>query len=152
MLTWQDCVGLSDLTEEEIDAVAEHEHLPHLAALALAEYLVHCPDGCLRVKRMILDDIEAARQRHDHLHVLKLRLALQAVTRDKATVIIAQRLGSLMHADEIIVLDNGCIVERGRHEDLLRTGGLYARLYALQSRAGASDEAPADRDSQGELA
>lgn len=89
MLTWQDCVGLSELTEEEIEAVAEHEHLPHLAALALAEYLVHCPDGCLRVKRMILDDIEAARRRHDHMHVLKLRLALHHFVKHHAPELAA---------------------------------------------------------------
>jgi hypothetical protein len=77
MLSWEDCVGLAELTEEEIEAIARHEHLPHLAALALGEYLVHCPDGCARVKRMILDDIDEARSRGDFLAVLKLRLALQ---------------------------------------------------------------------------
>ncbi len=76
MLNWHDCLGFSELTEAEIEAIALHEHLPRLAALALGEYLVHCPDGCTRVKRMILDDIEAAHARHDHMEVLKLRLAL----------------------------------------------------------------------------
>ena len=84
MLTWEDCVGLADLTEEEIEAIARHEHLPHLAALALGEYLVHCPDGCARVKRMILDDIEEARGRGDYMEVLKLRLALQHFVKQHA--------------------------------------------------------------------
>lgn len=84
MLSWEDCVGLSELTEEEIEAVARHEHLPRLAALALAEYLVHCPDGCSRVKRMILDDIEEARGKGDLLEALKLRLALRHFVRAHA--------------------------------------------------------------------
>jgi len=76
MLTWEDCVGLAELSEAEIEAIARHEHLPRMAALALGEYLVHCPDGCTRVKRMILDDIEAAHARGAAMEVLKLRLAL----------------------------------------------------------------------------
>ena len=41
MLSYQDCVELSDLTEEEIEAIAEHEHLPEMAALEMGSYLVH---------------------------------------------------------------------------------------------------------------
>lgn len=98
---------------------------------------------------MVFDDSTAA---IDAATEQRLRKALREITRDKATVIIAQRLGSLMHADEIIVLDNGCIVERGRHEDLLRTGGLYARLFELQSRSGAQVADAPSPGQQGELA
>jgi len=59
---------------------------------------------------------------------------LGRLTRDKATVIVAHRLSSVLHADEIVVLDVGRIVERGDHASLLAHGGVYARLYALQSR------------------
>ena len=65
MLTYEDCVELSDLTEEEIEAIAQHEHLPEMAALELGSYLVHTEEGVPMIKRIILDDIEAAR-RHGH--------------------------------------------------------------------------------------
>lgn len=77
MLTLQDCLGLCALTEEEILAIAEHEHLPEIAAIELAEYLIHQPDGALRIKRMIVDDIAAAQARGDHLHAAKLKTALR---------------------------------------------------------------------------
>ncbi len=77
MLTWEDCLGLADLTEEEIRAIQLHEHLPALAALELGHYLVHRESGCPVIRRMILDDIEAARERGDYVQVLKLKLALK---------------------------------------------------------------------------
>jgi ATP-binding cassette subfamily B protein len=71
----------------------------------------------------------------------RLRSALREATSRQATIIISHRLGSLMHADEIIVLDAGRIIERGSHRDLLAQGGYYAALYELQSEPGArSDE------------
>jgi len=77
MLTYQDCVELSDLTEEEIEAIAEHEHLPEMAALEMGSYLVHTPAGIPMIKRIILDDIEEAR-RHGHAEKsLKLKLVLK---------------------------------------------------------------------------
>ena len=77
MLTYQDCVELSDLTEEEIEAIAEHEHLPEMAALEMGSYLVHTPAGIPMIKRIILDDIEQAR-RHGHSDkALKLKLVLK---------------------------------------------------------------------------
>ena len=71
-----------------------------------------------------------------------IRDALRAQTKTRATIIIAHRLGSLMDADEIIFLDEGRIVERGSHAELLKQGGRYASLYALQS-AGADRQEPA---------
>ena len=65
----------------------------------------------------------------------RLRHALRAATSRQATIIISHRLGSLMHADEIIVLDRGRIVERGGHAALLARDGYYAALYRLQSDA-----------------
>ncbi|MBE2294674.1 MAG: hypothetical protein IAF00_06970 [Phycisphaerales bacterium] len=77
MLTYQDCLELSDLTEEEIEAIAQHEHLPEMAALELGSYLVHSADGVPMIKRIILDDIEDARQREHTEKVLKLKLVLK---------------------------------------------------------------------------
>ena len=77
MLTLQDCIALSDLTEDEILAIAEHEHIPEMVAVELGCYLVHSPEGVPLLKRMILDDIEAAKKRDDLKHALKLRLVLR---------------------------------------------------------------------------
>jgi hypothetical protein len=77
MLTLQDCIGLSELTEEEILAIAEHEHIPEMAALELGNYLIQTPSGERRIKRMIVDDIDAARRAGDHTRVLALKLCLR---------------------------------------------------------------------------
>jgi ATP-binding cassette subfamily B protein len=63
----------------------------------------------------------------------QVRAALRAATSAQATIIISHRLGSLMHADEIIVLDQGRIVERGTHGSLVARDGYYAALYRSQS-------------------
>lgn len=77
MLTLEDCIALSDLTEDEVLAIAEHEHLPEMLAVELGSYLIHGPDGVPVLKRMILDDIADARARGDFDHALKLRLVLR---------------------------------------------------------------------------
>ncbi len=77
MLTIEDCIALSDLTEEEIDAVAEHEHVPEMLAVELGSYLVHLPDGERRIKRIIAEDIAVARARGDLAHAAKLKLVLR---------------------------------------------------------------------------
>jgi len=60
MITLQDCVGLCGLTEEEVLAIAEHEHLPEIVATALAEYLLSQEHGSEKVRDMIVDDIRQA--------------------------------------------------------------------------------------------
>jgi ATP-binding cassette subfamily B protein len=80
---------------------------------------------------MIFDDSTAA---IDAVTEKRVRDALAEATRSKATIIIAHRLSSLMHADEIILLEEGRIVERGTHEELLALGGEYYDLHQLQTR------------------
>lgn len=94
---------------------------------------------------MIFDDSTAA---IDAVTETKVRQALAAATEMQATIVIAHRLSSLMHADEILVLDEGRIVQRGTHPELIAAGGTYAELYALQTRAGAAAtlEEPEDED------
>jgi hypothetical protein len=77
MLTLQDCVAMSGLDEAEVDAIAEHEHLPPIIAAELASYLEGRPGGTPAIRQMILDDIEAAAARGDDVQVLKLRLVLR---------------------------------------------------------------------------
>ncbi len=77
MLSYRDCVGLCDLTEAEIEAIAEHEHLPRLVALELGEYLIHSPEGVPMIRKMIIDDIAHARRLGDWDRVLKLRATLR---------------------------------------------------------------------------
>ncbi len=60
--------------------------------------------------------------------------ALLTLTKGRTTFIIAHRLSTIKDADEILVLDHGQIVERGSHDVLLAMSGIYAKMYALQSK------------------
>lgn len=72
MITLEDCLAFCGLTEDEVRAVAEHEHVPEMAAIGLAQYLSESPEGCERIRAMILDDITEARRHHrrEHAHEL----------------------------------------------------------------------------------
>jgi ABC-type multidrug transport system fused ATPase/permease subunit len=61
--------------------------------------------------------------------------ALNKLMQNRTSVVIAHRLSTIQHADEIIVMQRGEIVERGRHNELLEKGGVYRKLYDLQSFA-----------------
>jgi len=62
----------------------------------------------------------------------KLQAALEKLARSRTTIVIAHRLQTVVNADRIIVLDGGRVVEEGRHEELLKKGGVYAKLYGIQ--------------------
>jgi ATP-binding cassette subfamily B protein len=79
---------------------------------------------------LILDDSTAA---VDAATEQRIRAALKDLVAERAVIIIAHRLSSLMHADEIIFLDEGRIIERGSHDELIALGGRYRELYDLQS-------------------
>lgn len=86
----------------------------------------------LRPPIMVFDDSTAA---IDAGTEQRIRKALKNITKQSATIIIAHRLSSLMHATEIIFLESGRIIERGNHDTLLATGGKYADLYNLQTQS-----------------
>ena len=77
MISKHDILGMCDLELDEIDAIAEHEHIPEVAAAALGDYLLHQDHGPERVRDMIVDDIRAAMGRHDQPHAASLYVALQ---------------------------------------------------------------------------
>jgi len=76
MLSIEDCIALSGLTEEEVQAIAEHERIPQVAAAEMAHYLARTPDGELRIKEMIKHDIAAAAASGDRERELALKLVL----------------------------------------------------------------------------
>ncbi len=93
----------------------------------------------LRPAVLILDDSTAAIDAGTEQQIRRL---LKSHMDSRATIIISHRLGSLRHADEILFLEEGCVVERGTHDSLVALGGRYAALYALQTRQdGDSDPA-----------
>jgi hypothetical protein len=77
MLSLEDCLALCELSEAEVLAIAHHERLPEIAAAEMGNYLVRTPEGELRIKSIIRDDIEEARARGDRGRELALRLVLR---------------------------------------------------------------------------
>lgn len=67
----------------------------------------------------------------------RIRTALKDYAKDCVTLIVAHRLASLMHADRILFLEEGRIIEQGSHEELLKLGGRYSDLHELQMRPNA---------------
>jgi hypothetical protein len=77
MLSLEDCLALCDLTEEEVLAIAHHEHIPEVAAAELGNSLVHTPEGEMRIKSIIRDDIAEAGACGDRTRELALKLMLR---------------------------------------------------------------------------
>jgi ATP-binding cassette, subfamily B, heavy metal transporter len=65
---------------------------------------------------------------------------LEQIARGRTTLVIAHRLSTVVHANQIIVMDRGRIVERGTHEELIRAGGHFAQMWALQQQQAAREE------------
>ena len=86
MLTFEDCMALCGLTEDEVAAIAEHEHIPEIAALELGDYLVQTENGELLIKKMILDDIEHSKAHGniEHAEMLESVLKQFVLTHPKA--------------------------------------------------------------------
>lgn len=77
MISLQDCVDLCGLDEDEVAAISEHEHIPEIAAAALASYLLHQPHGGETIRAMIIDDIHKALDQGRIKHAAELFMALR---------------------------------------------------------------------------
>jgi ATP-binding cassette, subfamily B, bacterial MsbA len=81
---------------------------------------------------ILLDEATAALDSESEKQVQE---AIEHLCQNRTTIVIAHRLHTIMHADTILVVEGGQIVERGRHDDLLRRSGRYASFFRLQQRA-----------------
>jgi ATP-binding cassette, subfamily B, heavy metal transporter len=86
---------------------------------------------------LVLDEATSALDSHTEKEIQD---ALERVSQNRTTLVIAHRLSTIVGADEILVLDEGIIVERGSHHQLLARGGLYASMWNRQREAAAARE------------
>ncbi len=138
------------------DLAADQERIDAAARAARAhEFIRELPDGYdtwigergvklsvgqkqrVAIARVLLKDpplvvFDEATSNIDTETEVKIREALDNLTRGRTTFIIAHRLSTLHHVDRIVVMDRGRIVEQGAHQELLIRGGLYAGLYDAQ--------------------
>ncbi len=142
--------GRADATDEQVEAAARaaqaHEfivNLPQGYATELGERGINLSGGqkqrlaiaralLLNPRILVLDDATSS---VDMETEYEIQQALDTLMAGRTTFIIAQRISSVRHADQILVLDEGVIVERGTHAELLAAGGAYRRLYDMQVRA-----------------
>ncbi|MDF1836672.1 MAG: ABC transporter ATP-binding protein [Planctomycetota bacterium] len=94
---------------------------------------------------LILDDALSAVDTETEQHILK---ALQARRGRHTTIIVAHRLSSVAHADQILVMDSGRIKEQGSHSELLAKNGSYARLWSMQSTLTGAGRAPLETETK----
>jgi len=99
--------------------------------LAIARLLLKSPSV------VILDEATA---HLDSENEALVQQALKSALTGRTSIVIAHRLSTVKDADQIIVLEHGVIVERGKHEDLVAAAGLYSELYARQDLSGFSNE------------
>jgi ATP-binding cassette subfamily B protein len=108
----------------------------------------------LAIARMLLKNpsvviLDEATSHLDSESELAIQRALAEALTGRTALVIAHRLSTIVSADRIVVLDQGRVVEEGRHADLMRAGGLYADLYRIQLEQDRSErpEPPATADS-----
>lgn len=141
-------VGRADASDEEIAEVVELagladdvKSMPEGVATVIGERGITLSGGqkqrtaiARAIVRnpgiMILDDALSAVDTHTEERILR---SLRDLRRGRTVVIVSHRISSVKDADQIVVLDEGRIVERGTHDDLLAAGGFYADLYRRQA-------------------
>jgi subfamily B ATP-binding cassette protein MsbA len=141
--------GKPDASEEEVEA-ASRAGFAHDFILEMPEgYATNIGDRGVRlsggqrqricIARAILKDapiliLDEATSALDTESEQMVQEALNNLMANRTTFVIAHRLSTILHADKIIVLDKGKIVERGSHSDLISSSGLYCKLHAMQFR------------------
>ena len=101
--------------------------------LAIARLLLKSPSV------VILDEATA---HLDSENEALVQSALKSALKGRTSIVIAHRLSTIKDADQIIVLENGVIVQRGKHDELVNSGGLYSELYDRQNLSGLINQAP----------
>ena len=77
MVDYESALAVANLTQEEVDAIAHHEDMTAFAAMEMGNYLCETPEGERWLKRIILDEIDAAKERGDHAAAARLRLVVR---------------------------------------------------------------------------
>lgn len=139
--------GRLDASDDEIRAAATAAHadrfidaLPQGYATVLGERGLQLSGGQrqrIAIARAVLRDpplllLDEATSALDTESEQAVQAALERLLPGRTALVIAHRLSTVQKADRILVLDSGCVVEQGLHAELLRAGGLYARLAAAQ--------------------
>jgi len=145
--------GKTSATDEEVKAAAEAAHadefirtLPNGYESNLGEQGVRLSGGQrqrIAIARALLKNprillLDEATSALDAESEYKVQLALERLMKNRTTVIIAHRLATILHADQIVVMDEGRNIAAGSHQELLVNNALYARLAALQFSADAT--------------
>jgi ATP-binding cassette subfamily B protein IrtB len=94
----------------------------------------------ISIARAILKDapivlLDEATASLDPENELLIQNAISELVKSKTLIVIAHRLSTIAHADKILVIDNGRIIERGKHAELIKKGGLYSRMWDKQQQA-----------------
>ncbi|HHX09272.1 MAG TPA: hypothetical protein GX730_07600 [Chloroflexi bacterium] len=76
---------------------------------------------------------------------VQIRAALESLMQNRTTFIIAHRIQSIMNADQILVFDQGKIVQRGTHEELVNQPGIYQDIYEIQAKIDSALQEEIDR-------
>ena len=79
---------------------------------------------------LVLDEATSA---VDNETEAALQRSIERISRDRTTIVIAHRLSTVRHADRIVVLEQGKVVEEGTHDGLVAQAGIYARLWSVQT-------------------
>lgn len=142
-------VGKIDATQEEIVAAAKAARCHDFISKLAHGYETIVGEGGstlsggekqrISIARAILKDapiilLDEATASLDPENEIYIQEAINELVKNKTVVIIAHRLNTVVHADKIIVLEDGRVVEQGKHDDLMRTDGLYRRMWNEQQK------------------